>query len=475
MTATRTKTSLSPGTIASSRPSPLSEYGSWAAALLPALLAACATPNAVDYATGGASFNRFALRDEVSLGTRLSTLFLASAEALGQPIDADTAETQRLARIFARLLAVPENRARMPPFPWELHVITSNGAEAWCFPGGQVLTLSGLGDLARLPSDDALAALVAHELAHAAARHGTELRTLERYLEALPFAAFFGDRLVALDHATSPDELRKRFSQRELNYSMFQEHEADLIGLELMARAGYDPTRAVTGWAAVLDPEARSSSHPPAAERLRMVEAHVDAARYVAARMRRLRPDADADLTLDRPLDARAPTAGSDARAAAARAPVVVRAPTALLDAELTIGGPAAAPSYALKLRAGQDLVEDRLAIDAELVIDRLVGVLDDAQVARVRVTELGLLDRRPLEGPRLALRGTLPRLRPGRYLARARALVGAIEVVRERRFDVAVPGARISSLSATRGESMPDLAARWPKLAVAPASRRRG
>lgn len=457
MTGARPWTPLSSTKHGVSRNPTLSEYRPWAAALLPALFAACATPNAVDYATGGASFNRFALREEISLGTRLSTLFLASTEALGQEVDADSPETRRLARIFAQLLAVPENRARMPPFPWELHVITSSEAEAWCFPGGQVLTLSGLGDATRFASDDALAALVAHELAHAAARHGTELRTLDRYLEALPFAAFFGDRLVALDHATSPAELRARFSRRELSYSMLQEHEADLIGLELMARAGFDPTRAVAGWAALLDPEARSASHPPRAERLRMVEAHVDAARYVAARMRRLRPDADQALT--RPAPSAAP-AGLEARTAAARAPIVIRAPLALLDAELTIDGSASAASYALKLRAGQDLVEDHLAIDAELVIDRLVGVLDDAQVARVRVTELGLLERRPLEGPRLALRGALPRLRPGRYIARARALVGAIEVVRERRFDVTVPGARTSSASAAHVPGAAHLAA---------------
>jgi hypothetical protein len=459
MTGERARPLIPPKKQASLRGETLSEKRpsrAAAAPLLSALLGGCVTPNAIDYATGAASYNRFDLADEVSLGTRLSTLLLASTEALGQQIDPDTDETRRLARIFTRILAVPENRARMPPFPWELHVVASDDAEAWCFPGGQVLMLSGLGDPERFPSDDALAALVAHELAHAAARHGTEIRTLDRYLEALPFAAFFGDRLVALDHATSPAELRERLSRRELSYGMLQEHEADLIGLELMARAGYDPARAAAGWATLLDPEARSSSHPPRAERLRMVEAHVDAARYVASRMRRLRPEADVALEALAPRDAPATApAGLEAKRAAARAPVVVRAPPALLDAELTVTGAASAPSYALKLRVGQDLVEDQLAIDAELVIDRLVGVLDDAQVARVRVLELGLVARRPLEGPRLALRGALPRLRPGRYVARARALVGSIEVVRERRFDVATAGSRTATASGARGDHL--------------------
>lgn len=104
-------------------------------------------------------------------------------------------------------------------FEWEYNVVQSDQANAFCLPGGKVVVLTGLLEIVK--SDDQLAAVIAHEVAHALAHHASERIARERTV---------GNGLL------------------RLSYNRQQETEADHIGLFLMTFAGYDPEEAVQFW-----------------------------------------------------------------------------------------------------------------------------------------------------------------------------------------------------------------------------------
>jgi predicted Zn-dependent protease len=190
------------------------------------LTALCAPSCAstVDYVTGEPRFNRFSLAEESELGTREATLMIASAEALGLVIDLDGKPTRLARGIAARILAVPENRARMPPFSWEVHVVQDRTTNAWTFPGGQLVLMAGLFDEGFVADDDEAAALIGHEIAHAALRHATERRTVEALRSWLePFGRFFGPRLVEVLAPGGPREAMRALSKTASDYDQSQE------------------------------------------------------------------------------------------------------------------------------------------------------------------------------------------------------------------------------------------------------------
>lgn len=249
--------------------------------------AGCAS--SIDYVTGRATLNAYELQEDVELGTKMATLLIASAETLGVRVDPDDLYTRTIRTVAARILAVPENRARMPPISWEVHVLGAADADAWCFPGGRVVVSSGLLQSGLVRDEDELAALLGHEFAHAAARHGTERRTVEELRRRIaPFGSFFGARLVELANPRTPREVIDALGEDGSNFDRAQEIEADLIGLEMMARAGYAPEKAAEVWARIARARGEGagllSTHPAFAERARELSRHVAAARFVAAR-----------------------------------------------------------------------------------------------------------------------------------------------------------------------------------------------
>lgn len=104
-------------------------------------------------------------------------------------------------------------------FEWEYSVVRENQANAFCLPGGKIVVLTGLLDIVK--SDGQLAAVIAHEVAHALAHHASERIARQRTV---------GRGLLSL------------------SYNRQQETEADHIGLFLMTFAGYDPNEAVEFW-----------------------------------------------------------------------------------------------------------------------------------------------------------------------------------------------------------------------------------
>jgi predicted Zn-dependent protease len=159
-------------------------------------------------------------------------------------------------------------------FEWEFNVIASDRINAFCLPAGKVAVFTGL--LEFVESDDELAVVMAHEIAHALAHHANErLAVNHRDIEALRAA---GGRLSNVEEPRRKalvSLLSPGASLENLAYNRFQESEADHIGVFLMTFAGYDPDAAIAFWERMSALSARSihlpellSNHPADARRL---------------------------------------------------------------------------------------------------------------------------------------------------------------------------------------------------------------
>ena len=159
-------------------------------------------------------------------------------------LDTDAAQTRRVKSIAQRLIdQVGVFRADARSWNWEVHLINEDEVNAWCMPGGKMAVYSGL--IKRIqPTDAELAAVIGHEIAHALREHSREQVSQK-------MATSFGlTVLSALTGVQAVNDLGGTLSEVmfELPNSRTHESEADLIGVELAARAGYDPRAAVTLW-----------------------------------------------------------------------------------------------------------------------------------------------------------------------------------------------------------------------------------
>jgi predicted Zn-dependent protease len=160
-------------------------------------------------------------------------------------LNADPLVYDRVQRITKRL--IPQTaifRPDAPQWHWEVNVQTSKEVNAYCMPGGKVMVYTGL--IKQLNATDAeLATVLGHEIAHALREHSRE-RISRQYAEQLALAGL----AVATGAGEGTMALANQVSQVTftLPHSREQEAEADRIGLELMARAGYDPNEAITLW-----------------------------------------------------------------------------------------------------------------------------------------------------------------------------------------------------------------------------------
>jgi Zn-dependent protease with chaperone function len=198
---------------------------------------------------------------------------LRQAQSRGA-LNGNAAQVRRVREITARLvpLGVRFNPAAAR-WRWEVNVIDAQQINAFCMPGGKIVVFAGLIDRLKL-SDDELAAVIGHEIAHALLEHG-RARMSEQVLKSVGLnlaAAYFGlsdASAVLLGQAVQV--------AITLPYSRGHETDADLVGLELSARAGFDPRAAVTLWrkmaaASAGQPPQFLSTHPGHAQRIGAIE-----------------------------------------------------------------------------------------------------------------------------------------------------------------------------------------------------------
>ena len=187
------------------------------------------------------------------------------------PVAQDPRLHEYVARIGERLV-----RASESPYPdWQFVVFEGDQANAFALPGGKVGVFTGMLDVAA--NEDQLATVLGHEIGHVNARHGAERLVTEHFISmALRLAATllaFGDvqippdLLVALGASAAELGIVRPFSRT-------QELEADALGLEYMARAGYEPTEAIAFWRRMQQlsgnggPPHFLATHPSSAQRI---------------------------------------------------------------------------------------------------------------------------------------------------------------------------------------------------------------
>ena len=163
-------------------------------------------------------------------------------------------------------------------FDWEFNLIKDDKqANAWCMPGGKIAVYTGI--LKYTQDETGLAVVMGHEVAHAVANHGNERMTAGIGLTALTLALAIGTSdfdpgtrnafLAAFGAGTSVGIM--------LPFSRSHETEADKLGLQLMARAGYNPNAAIPFWQRMSKsggqkPPEFLSTHPASETRIKNIE-----------------------------------------------------------------------------------------------------------------------------------------------------------------------------------------------------------
>jgi len=180
-----------------------------------------------------------------------------------EKVAAEPSVNARINRIGRRIAAVVGRD--LPNANWEFVVFDSPQLNAFALPGGKVGFYTGLINLAG--SDDEIAAVMGHEIAHVTSRHGAERQSQ---------AMLVGLGGALLNAGTQENKNRDAFllaygagtTIGTLAFSREHETEADAIGLRFAARAGYDPRAAVTFWQKMAaqsggtKPPVFMSSHP---------------------------------------------------------------------------------------------------------------------------------------------------------------------------------------------------------------------
>lgn len=200
---------------------------------------------------------------------------LAQARAKGVLVPEGNPQLRRLRAIAERLIPFAAQwNPRARAWRWEVNLIRSTQVNAWCMPGGKIAFYTGLIDQLKL-SDDEIAMVMGHEMAHALREHAREriAKTQATGLGLSVAASLFGLGQLGDVGARVGTQLLS------LKYSRDDEREADLVGLEIAARAGFDPQASVSLWrkmqAASQGSAGFLSSHPSGPERIRALEANV--------------------------------------------------------------------------------------------------------------------------------------------------------------------------------------------------------
>lgn len=244
-------------------------------ALSTILVGACTTTT-----TGGsvgANRSQFMLVSSAELNQRAAQVYanLVSQASQKGALNQDRAMLQRVRTITSRIR--PQTgifRADAPGWAWEANVVNSKQLNAFVMPGGKVMIFSGLIDRLHL-SDDEIAIVLGHEIAHALREHSRE-----QVSQALAAQSVIGLGAAIFGLGRSSADLAGTGYQALLatRFSRSHESEADRIGLELTARAGYDPRAGITLWDKMLGARqgGRSpeflSTHPAESSRVRQIQ-----------------------------------------------------------------------------------------------------------------------------------------------------------------------------------------------------------
>ena len=208
------------------------------------------------------------------------TALMGQAREKGALVAASDPQVKRLRAIAQRI--IPQT-ARWNPkanqWNWQVNLLRSDQVNAFCMPGGRIAFFTGIIDKLKL-TDDEIAAVMGHEIAHALREHGRD-RQAKATTTGLASTA-----LGALFSAWSGYDVRGLANTAGqlyvLKFSRDEEREADLVGLDIAARAGYDPRAGIALWNKMAALNQRGapiellSTHPGGEHRIEQIEDHLN-------------------------------------------------------------------------------------------------------------------------------------------------------------------------------------------------------
>lgn len=237
--------------------------------VLTSLMVGCS----VNPVTGKTQFSIISPEQEVQIGQKN---YIPSQQSQGGRYTVNPDLTVYVRNIGMKMAKVSDR----PGLPYDFVVLNNDVPNAWALPGGKIAINRGL--LLHLEDESQLAAVLGHEVVHAAARHGATQQTQNILLQAGVQAVGYATQNTQYgDYARTGANLGA--SAWQARYGREQELEADEHGIEYMVKAGYDPQGAVelqkkfvelsknrqTNWF-----EALFASHPPSQERVLANQQH---------------------------------------------------------------------------------------------------------------------------------------------------------------------------------------------------------
>ncbi|MFC3148774.1 M48 family metallopeptidase [Piscinibacterium candidicorallinum] len=215
-----------------------------------------------------------------------------AARTQGALLPRDHPQTQRLDAIAKRMLPfAPRWNDRARQWPWEVQVFNSPQINAFCMPGGKIGFYTGILDKLKL-TDDEVGIIMGHEVAHALREHARErlAKQAGMSLGASAITSIFGlGDLGRLGVDVGANLLANRNSRED-------ETEADVVGLDLASRAGFDPRAGVVLWqkmalAAGGSPPQWLSTHPAGENRIAEIKRRLPQVMPLYAQTRNTTPD----------------------------------------------------------------------------------------------------------------------------------------------------------------------------------------
>ena len=197
----------------------------------------------------------------------------AQQRALGAD---DNPQVKRLRAIAQKMLPFTAKwNERASAWKWEVNLIGSKQINAFCMPGGKIAFYTGILDTLKM-TDDEVAAVMGHEIAHALREHA---RARMGKQAATNIGANVVSQVLGLGNLGNA-ALGAGANLLTLKFSRDDESEADLVGLDLMARAGYDPRAGVSLWKKMQAankgaPPQWMSTHPSSDARIKEIEKHL--------------------------------------------------------------------------------------------------------------------------------------------------------------------------------------------------------
>ena len=215
----------------------------------------------------GKGINFYSLEREIALGKQLAQEVEKSAKFVDDPVVGDYVN-----RVGQNLVRNSDARV-----PFTIKVLDDDAINAFALPGGFFYVNSGL--ILAADEESELAGVMAHEIAHVCARHGTRTQTKGELVQLAMIPAMIFIPYTWTGYAIF-EGLQFAIPLGFLKFSRDQEREADFLGLQYMYKAGYDPNSYVSFFEKIQAEERRKpgsipkvfSTHPPTAERIRNIQ-----------------------------------------------------------------------------------------------------------------------------------------------------------------------------------------------------------